>query len=227
MKLLLGVALFASCGVLLAACGDSPPPVSITVAKTGSGGGTVTSSPAGIDCGATCVQAFASGTAVTLTATPDADSVFVGWTDGSCSGTGTCQVVVKDATTETAVFEKAKTGPYTVKQTQTLGGETISGLVCNITQPFTVDAVSPKVSWTFFFTPTSTNKGKVAYSYSIPSAGETHDATGTYTIAPPARDGTLTLSMAVSDHVVFKGFDGNIPLHYMFNLVVATGVTCP
>src|SRR5437016_858364 len=41
----------------------------LTVAKTGSGSGTVTSSPAGIACGATCSTQFNDGTSVTLTAT--------------------------------------------------------------------------------------------------------------------------------------------------------------
>ena len=42
----------------------------LTVTKAGAGTGTVTSAPAGITCGATCAAAFASGTPVTLTATP-------------------------------------------------------------------------------------------------------------------------------------------------------------
>ena len=40
--------------------------------------------------------------------------------------------------------------------------------------------------------------------------------------------GTQQLSLAVSDHVVFKGFDGNIlPLRYKFNLAPSTDVSCP
>ena len=35
----------------------------------GTGGGTVTSAPAGIDCGSTCSATFPAGTMVTLTAT--------------------------------------------------------------------------------------------------------------------------------------------------------------
>src|SRR5437870_6913325 len=40
--------------------------------------GTVTSAPVGINCGVTCAASFASGTAVTLTATPAAGSAFSG-----------------------------------------------------------------------------------------------------------------------------------------------------
>ena len=55
--------------------------VSITVA----GAGSVLSSPAGIDCGAQCTANFDHGTNLSLTATPEAGQLFVGWT-GDCAG---------------------------------------------------------------------------------------------------------------------------------------------
>lgn len=45
------------------------PRHALTVQKAGSGGGTVVSTPAGIDCGATCTATFPAATVVTLTAT--------------------------------------------------------------------------------------------------------------------------------------------------------------
>ena len=51
----------------------------LSVQRAGAGTGSVTSSPAGIDCGATCTVTVNDGTAVTLTATADAGSVFTGW----------------------------------------------------------------------------------------------------------------------------------------------------
>jgi hypothetical protein len=78
--------------------------VALSVTKTGGGTGTVTSVPAGISCGGTCSASFASGTAVTLTAAPAGGSLFLGWTGGGCSGTGTCQVTLNAATTVTANF---------------------------------------------------------------------------------------------------------------------------
>ena len=75
----------------------------LTVLKNGAGSGTVTSAPAGINCGATCSAAFAAGTGVTLTATPAVGSVFVGW-GGACSGVGSCQVTMTDARSVTATF---------------------------------------------------------------------------------------------------------------------------
>jgi hypothetical protein len=64
------------------------------VGTSGTGSGTVTSSPAGINCGSTCISSFDFNTVVTLTATPTSPSTFGGWSGGGCSGTGTCQVTM-------------------------------------------------------------------------------------------------------------------------------------
>src|SRR5207245_590459 len=76
----------------------------LTVTKAGSGSGTVASSPAGIDCGAMCSAAFASGTQVTLTAVPASGSVFGSWSGAGCSGTGSCVVTMNAAQSVTATF---------------------------------------------------------------------------------------------------------------------------
>jgi subtilase family serine protease len=66
-------------------CGGGAGPI-LTVTKTGSGGGTVTSAPAGISCGTTCSINFADQTVVTLTAVPAANSLFTGWGgDADCA----------------------------------------------------------------------------------------------------------------------------------------------
>ena len=79
----------------------------LTVVRDGLGTGTVTSAPAGIDCGETCGAVFALDAEVTLTAVADAGSVFAGWSGGGCSGTGTCTVTLTEATTVTATFDPA------------------------------------------------------------------------------------------------------------------------
>lgn len=74
--------------------------------KTGNGSGTVTSSPAGINCGPTCVATYSNGTTVTLTATPDAGSRFRNWS-GACSGTSpTCVVSMTTNRSVTARFRR-------------------------------------------------------------------------------------------------------------------------
>ncbi|HEY7477535.1 MAG TPA: triple tyrosine motif-containing protein, partial [Actinomycetota bacterium] len=80
------------------------PVATLTVAKAGAGSGTVTSAPAGLDCGLDCSEAYVSGTAVTLTATPGAGSVFTGWSGGGCSGTALCAVTLTADVTVTATF---------------------------------------------------------------------------------------------------------------------------
>jgi List-Bact-rpt repeat protein len=69
------------------------------LALTKIGPGTIASSPAGVSCGPTCstaVKSFARGSTVTLTATPSAGAIFLGWT-GACSGTGkTCTFTMSD-----------------------------------------------------------------------------------------------------------------------------------
>ena len=83
--------------------------VILTVIAGGSGTGTLTSSPSGINCGSTCVASFTSGASVTLSAAPTGGSTFAGWSGGGCSGTGTCVVTLSAATAVTATFTAAVT----------------------------------------------------------------------------------------------------------------------
>ena len=77
----------------------------LSVAKTGTGIGTVTSSPAGINCGGDCAESYTSGTVVALNATPAAGSIFSGWS-GSCS---TGSVTMNASRSCTAVFSSQAT----------------------------------------------------------------------------------------------------------------------
>ena len=87
------------------------PTVTLTVANAGSAEGTVTSSPAGISCGGACSAGVASGTVVTLTASPAPGAAFREWR-GACAGTSpTCILTVSGTTSVTAVFSKVFTDP--------------------------------------------------------------------------------------------------------------------
>jgi hypothetical protein len=85
---------------------DAPTPVTytLTVVITGTGSGTVTSSPVGIDCGVDCAEVFDAGTVVTLTAAPAAGSTFDGWSGAGCGGTGTCVTTITAITAVAATF---------------------------------------------------------------------------------------------------------------------------
>lgn len=68
------------------------PPVSaqthgLTVRNAGTGNGTVTSNPAGIDCGSDCRESYPAGTQVRLSGAPDACSTLDGFS-GDCSADG-------------------------------------------------------------------------------------------------------------------------------------------
>ena len=93
----------------------------LTVNEAGTGTGTVTSAPAGINCKPTCSANFVSGTQVTLTAAAATGSTFTGWS-APCEGTGTCTVTITAATTVTATFN----GPTGVIVTVPSGGSTMA-----------------------------------------------------------------------------------------------------
>jgi hypothetical protein len=80
----------------------------LSVVLAGSGGGTVTSTPTGIDCPAgACSAKFTNGTSITLAATPDSDSLFSGWS-GACAGSGSCGFTISADTRVTATFNYVK-----------------------------------------------------------------------------------------------------------------------
>jgi hypothetical protein len=88
-------------GTVGGTCGT--PGFVLDIGTSGTGTGNVTSSPAGINCGATCSASFVAGTPVTLTASPTGGSIFFGWS-GACTGTGTCIVTMNAQKSVTATF---------------------------------------------------------------------------------------------------------------------------
>jgi len=81
----------------------------LTVNTSGTGSGTVTSTPPGINCGSDCAENYTPGTVVTLTAISDNNSVFAGWSGGNCSGTGSCTLSMTRDVAVTATFELLST----------------------------------------------------------------------------------------------------------------------
>jgi len=89
----------------------STPINTLTVNLAGAGTGTVTSNPAGIDCGSDCTELYTGGT-VTLSAVEDSGSLFVGWSGEDCSGTNDCVVTMDQARTVTATFDLDAQTPW-------------------------------------------------------------------------------------------------------------------
>lgn len=123
----------------------------LTVMKTGTGTGTVVSgegSPT-ISCGGTCAGPYARTTAdpmVTLTATPDVSSTFMGWTGCTMATGPVCDVTLSASKTVTATFV-IKTFTLTVTRTETGGatgqvkstGNTVPAVDCGSTCMVTYD----------------------------------------------------------------------------------------
>ncbi len=121
----------------------------LTVIKDGSGTGTVISTTDGIDCGVICSASFATNTAVILTATPEAGSIFVSW-NGDCTGTGTCVVTLTATTTITATFTLQPSVFWLVGSQTSLGESGLMSVTAqlsgvselDVTVPFTVSGTA-------------------------------------------------------------------------------------
>jgi RHS repeat-associated protein len=95
---------------------DSPT-LPLTIDRQGAGTGAIAA--AGLACpggsgtqGQPCGAAYPLSTVVTLSAVPDVDATFGGWS-GACSGVGACQVTLTAAKFVVATFSKIPTSYHT------------------------------------------------------------------------------------------------------------------
>jgi uncharacterized repeat protein (TIGR02543 family) len=120
----------------------------LTVSRTG--GGRVTSAPAGIDCGSDCVQSYGRGTAVTLTAAPDPGFQFDGWSQ-DCAGTNPIVPVVLDGDrTCHAAFSPVPAAPVLTVQVNRPAGS--AGRIIGVSppgNPINCDGVGPVCAASF------------------------------------------------------------------------------
>ncbi len=84
----------------------TPTSFPLAVTRAGTGSGTVTSNPAGINCGTACTANYNSGASVTLAAAAAGGSTFAGW-NGACTGTGPCTLSITAARNVTATFNSS------------------------------------------------------------------------------------------------------------------------
>jgi hypothetical protein len=105
--------------VVVGAAFRGPQPLQVFVESVDDGVGVVRLSATGYPdetCEGTpgttqsCTYLFKPGTVVTLTATPNPDSRFLGW-GGECGGTGPCQILLMDDLVVGAAFEIANHPP--------------------------------------------------------------------------------------------------------------------
>lgn len=90
----------------------TPPGHAVTTNKIGDGTGKITSNPAGINCGNDCAETYDHDEAVTMSATADPGSVFIGW-GGACTGSSTtCAFVVNGERQLAAAFVVEQPGEH-------------------------------------------------------------------------------------------------------------------
>jgi uncharacterized protein DUF4082/List-Bact-rpt repeat protein len=144
------------------ACAAVTSAFDVTVARAGTGAGTVVSSPIGINCGADCFESFGAGALVTLTAAPGSGSAFVGWSGGGCSGTAACVTSGNIAVTVTATFSTSPTPPPSDILTVTKSG-TGAGTVTSTPAGISCGSVCA----------TSVTAGTTATLTAVPATGST------------------------------------------------------
>jgi hypothetical protein len=122
-----------------------PIPQTLTVAAQGSGSGTVSSSPSGVNCGSTCSAQFNQTSQVTLTETSAPGSTFGGWDGSGCSGTrATCQVTMNAAENVTANFTTTPPATTTTAPTTTTPSATATTAPLSVTF---ISLTSKTVTW--------------------------------------------------------------------------------
>ena len=101
-------------GSLLFAAQSNATSYTVTVTLAGAGGGTVTDGGGTINCPGVCSEPnYSSGAPLSLTAAPNAYSLFGGWT-GDCASAGTSTTCLTTVTADTnigATFNAVPTGP--------------------------------------------------------------------------------------------------------------------
>ncbi len=79
----------------------------LAIAKGGTGTGTLSSAPAGIDCGPVCSASYPLGTRVTLTAVPSSGTIFEGFSGGCTGITSSCTLTLTGDTAVSAILNSA------------------------------------------------------------------------------------------------------------------------
>ncbi|MBD9408316.1 pre-peptidase C-terminal domain-containing protein [Acidovorax sp. ACV02] len=197
--------------------------VYVTKAGAGASTGTVTSAPAGINCGTDCTEAFAVGTSVTLSATAGAGYVFAGWSGAGCSGTGTCTVTVDSYKSITATFNTPPVGVLSIAKIGTGAGTvTRSGGALNCGSTCT-ESFTPGATVTLTATPAA---GSTFAGWS----GGTCTGTGScsFTInANTTVNAQFNLSSGgtTSTPLLQSNLSGSAGSNQYFSVVVPTGAT--
>jgi List-Bact-rpt repeat protein len=186
------------------ACASTPTPVqmfSLVVTRAGTGTGTVSSSPSGVNCGNTCSASYQSGTAVTLSATPASGSTFAGWSGTGCTNGS---VTMNANISCTAIFNLQAASIYTLSITKTgTGNGTVTSIPTGINCGSTCSATY--------------NSGTTVALTAMPAGGSTFAGWS----GPGCGSGMVLMTANITCTATF-----NIaPQKYTLTVTVATTVT--
>ncbi|GAB4198121.1 MAG: hypothetical protein OHK0022_17040 [Roseiflexaceae bacterium] len=185
----------------------------LTVARTGTGTGTITDTPGGLNCGVSCQAVVPDGTTITLQANPSPGSTFSGWSGALGGTTNPVGLTLNANQAVTATFTL---NTYTITPTAGLNGSISPNTVQTIgyggTQTFTitpnsgyriadvlVDGVSVGPLGTYTFS-------NVAANHTIAATFEAIQPTPTYTPTPtntPASTPTPTGTPTVPRKLIY------------------------
>ena len=154
----------------------------LTVSITGTGAGTVTSTPSGISCPTICSFTFPPNTPVTLSETPGSNDAFSSWA-GACTGGANCSVTLDASMSITANFSSENgsgggsqfaTFVYIASNKSASNNEIAAyqshsnGQLTPVAgSPFAVNAAYMTASGKYLFTTDGTN----IYTYAVASDG--------------------------------------------------------
>jgi hypothetical protein len=168
-----------------------PSGVNYTLTVNETGQGTVTSADGEINCTSgtgTCSATYASGTAVTLSATAASGSTFTGWS-GACSGRRSCALTMNSNLTANATFVTTPAWAIVQKTAK-------AGAITNITIPATgaghLIAVALIFNGTTSVSSVTDNAGNTYVSAHVPCAYKTTTADIWYAESSVAGATTIT-----------------------------------
>ncbi|MBI4452152.1 PKD domain-containing protein [Candidatus Woesearchaeota archaeon] len=174
----------------------------LTVNKAGSGVGAVTG--LGINCGSDCSEAYPIGNTIQLTASPDAGSVFAGWS-GACTHPQNCIITMDSAKSVTATFNAISNQPPKINSCNPRTNSIVIGnsitLDYNIDDPEN-DPFTVTIDW---------GDGTTSAGGSS-SASHAYNTAGTFTVSITARDSKGATTSRNCDTIIVKDIKNKPPL---------------
>lgn len=169
--------------------------LSLSVAKTGSGTGTVTASTGTISwTNSIGTASYTSGTQITLTASANTGSSFISWSGCDSTNSNTCNVTMSAAKSVSATFNETVSpvtaaypagGTYTASKTVTLIADEAATIY------YTTDGSTPTTSSSVYSTPISITSTTILKFFAKDSSGNSESVkTETYTITVSSTDTT-------------------------------------